>query len=123
LCTDDLRVISNWICRLNDINQVQVYCLPNNLITETMYFNKSKETVFTIAFDVLHDISIAELKQSLNIACTFQYKGRYHMTETCLIEWLGDQDLTWFSEYLVTCKMHVTHTNNNKNNSVDPIII
>lgn len=86
------------IRRLSDISKVQVYCLPNNLINETMQLSKSEGTMFSLAFDVLYDISIAELTQRLRIACTFQYKGQYHMTETCLIEWRDDQDLSWFSE-------------------------
>jgi hypothetical protein len=84
--------------RLSDITDIQVYCLPNNLTAETMYFNRVKETTFVLAFDLLHGIPTIQLQQCLSIACTFQYKGQYLMSETCLIEWGNEKDLTWFSK-------------------------
>lgn len=87
------------IHRQASVQHTRLCCLPNRCLPETTCLNKCNNDEYQrlfLCFDLLPDARVEDIQSTLRTYCSYQLGTQTLSTETCLIEWLDEKNLSWF---------------------------
>ncbi|CAO3638086.1 unnamed protein product [Mucor fragilis] len=103
----DRRVWLQATCHVAQasVQHTRLCCLPNRCLPETTCLNKCNNDEYQrlfLCFDLLPDARVEDIQSTLRTYCSYQLGTQTLSTETCLIEWLDEKNLSWFDSLSIS---------------------